>query len=335
VAELTATIDSIPVDAEHPITFAAVNTPVAVDIALTSGYQTAAAAVLDLPATVEAALDSATWTATELPIGFTSGTLSLRQTSLLAPGSETLDNIGIGAEDILVEAVPTNAAPAFDTGPTVGSITTSGCTITATFSDADADEVTATYRVVASGGTPNWTGAPSFTSPQAVSGLDAGTAYDAYVRLDDGTDATVSDAVPFETEAAPSMTRYYFIGNGSTLSTTQPARALLDAFADTSALFLALGNDTSNVAINPPVALNVLGELGSHVGTVNGTFGATVRRVRLSGTALPSFTGVPVLEVSPSDKPFTVRYDFEVWYDEGDDVTGVNIYGGSDSWIEY
>ncbi|MEN6429643.1 MAG: hypothetical protein ABFC80_02195 [Coriobacteriales bacterium] len=103
-----------------------------------------------------------------------------------------------------------NHAPAAFT-PTVGSITDTGCTITAVTTDPDADSLTYKYQVLpAATAAPaaddaSWATAAALTSPQAVTGLTQLTSYKAHVLATDGELGTVGSSASFDTAAATTL----------------------------------------------------------------------------------------------------------------------------------
>ena len=122
-----------------------------------------------------------------------------------------------------------NVAPAAFT-PVVSAITATGCTVTASTTDANSDPLTYKYAVTTSATPPaDWTAIAAFTSPQAVTGLTASTpAYYAHVRAFDGSLATVGTSTSFATAAAPDVTLPVLTGALSAVAQAGGTSVLLD-----------------------------------------------------------------------------------------------------------
>jgi len=101
-----------------------------------------------------------------------------------------------------------NVAPAAFT-PVVSAITATGCTVTASTTDANGDPLTYKYQVLPTAAAApaaadaSWTSAAVLTSPQAWIGGAASTAYKVHVRASDGTLFTVGSSLEFTTIVAP------------------------------------------------------------------------------------------------------------------------------------
>jgi len=92
----------------------------------------------------------------------------------------------------------TYGSPYFAAGPSVSDVTRRSCTLSAAYGDPDGFPVGAKYRVLAAGEQPDWNGAPTFVSPVAVTGLDPGKGYVAYVQLSDGHGGEWASSVRFK-----------------------------------------------------------------------------------------------------------------------------------------
>lgn len=200
--ELQARIGGVLVSPSNPVTFAALDTPVQVDLRFSEAFTNAAAVPVSVPAGFNVTIGGSP--VTELPAGYLTNVdapVYFRQTAKLAQGSSPNVSLTVGDTSILLEAIsgepPENLPPVFIAGPYISLVTHNSATLSAAYSDPDGDAITAHYRL--NGG--SWL---AFSSPVSLSSLTPETAYIAEVRLTTAQHEVI-ESVGFSTAVAPEV----------------------------------------------------------------------------------------------------------------------------------
>ena len=145
-----------------------------------------------------------------------------------------------------------NRAPTFTSGPQPTTIYDTSATLTWAASDADSDSITSKVIIKTSSSAPSdsdWDAESNRTSPYTKTGLTANTTYFYWVRVTDGTDATVSSVGSFATSIISSTNNVLDARASLASSGTGPYAAA----ATTSPWYDHSANAYNGVLTNGPI----------------------------------------------------------------------------------